>query len=257
MDLVLQVSSRMKLSKSDLKKYSRQIILKKIGVLGQEKIIKSKVLIVGLGGLGCPLLIYLANSGVGKIGIVDDDKIEISNLNRQILFNASDIGKFKVNQAKKFINKINNNIKIKKFNTKINSQNIYKIFKNFDIICDGTDNFKTRYLINDHCLKMKKILVSAAISKFGGHLFKFNFKKKTPCFRCFAPEFPNYVNDCEYNGILPSVAGIMGSMQASEVINSILKPNQGMSSEMIIFDSLKMNFRKVKLNINKNCTNKC
>tara|TARA_Y100001970_G_scaffold231688_1_gene288080 strand:- start:2674 stop:3417 length:744 start_codon:yes stop_codon:yes gene_type:complete len=247
----------MKLSKSDLKKYSRQIILKKIGVLGQEKIIKSKVLIVGLGGLGCPLLIYLANSGVGKIGIVDDDKIEISNLNRQILFNASDIGKFKVNQAKKFINKINNNIKIKKFNTKINSQNIYKIFKNFDIICDGTDNFKTRYLINDHCLKMKKILVSAAISKFGGHLFKFNFKKKTPCFRCFAPEFPNYVNDCEYNGILPSVAGIMGSMQASEVINSILKPNQGMSSEMIIFDSLKMNFRKVKLNINKNCTNKC
>jgi len=256
-DLVLQVSSRMKLSKSDLKKYSRQIILKKIGVLGQEKIIKSKVLIVGLGGLGCPLLIYLANSGVGKIGIVDDDKIEISNLNRQILFNASDIGKFKVNQAKKFINKINNNIKIKKFNTKINSQNIYKIFKNFDIICDGTDNFKTRYLINDHCLKMKKILVSAAISKFGGHLFKFNFKKKTPCFRCFAPEFPNYVNDCEYNGILPSVAGIMGSMQASEVINSILKPNQGMSSEMIIFDSLKMNFRKVKLNINKNCTNKC
>ena len=247
----------MKINKLDLKRFSRQIILKKIGIIGQKKILNSKVLIVGLGGLGCPLLVYLANTGVGKIGIVDNDRVEVSNLNRQILFNASDIGKFKVNQAKKFINKISKNIEIEKFNTKINSQNIQKIFKKFDIICDGTDNFKTRYLINDCSLKMKKVLISAAISKFKGHLFKFNFKNKTPCFRCFMPEFPDYVNDCEYSGILPPVAGILGSMQASEVINSILKPNRGMCSEMIIFDSLKMNFRKIKLNINKNCINKC
>ena len=113
-------------------------------------------MIVGLGGLGYPLLVYLANTGVGKIGIVDNDRVEVSNLNRQILFNASDIGKFKVNQAKKFINKISKNIEFEKFNTKINSQNIQRIFKKFDIICDGTDNFKTRYLINDCSLKMKK-----------------------------------------------------------------------------------------------------
>ena len=132
-----------------------------------------------MGGLGCPLLTYLASSGVCNIGIVDYDKVELSNLNRQILFNTSDVGKFKVNQAKSKIKKIYKKIKIKTFNIKISKKNIDSIIKNFDIICDGTDNFNTRYLINDYCKKNKKILISAAISKFDGHLFKYNFKKRT------------------------------------------------------------------------------
>ena len=171
----------MQLGFDNFKRFEKQIVLKKIGINGQKKILNSKVLIIGVGGLGCPLLTYLAASGVGKIGIVDPDKVEMSNLNRQTLFTSSDIGKYKVDQAKKRINKVNNKIKIKIFKKKINSNNIKSIVNDFDIICDGTDNFKTRYIINDECKKMKKILISAAISKFDGHLYKFNFKKKTSC----------------------------------------------------------------------------
>ena len=161
---------------SHFKRFEKQIILKRIGYSGQKKIFSSKVLVVGLGGLGCPLITYLASTGVGKIGIVDFDKVEISNLNRQTLFKASDIGKLKVNQAKKAIKKINNKIKIIAFKNKLTSKNIRKILNDFDIICDGTDNYNTRYLINDFCLKNKKILISSAISKFDGQLIKFNFK---------------------------------------------------------------------------------
>ena len=160
----------MKISLSQFKRFEKQIILKKIGLAGQKKIFSSNVLIVGLGGLGCPLLTYLAASGVGKIGIVDFDRVEISNLNRQTLFNPNDIGKFKVKQAKQIINKINKKIKIISFQKKLTSRNIKKIFNSFNIICDGTDNYNTRYLINDYCVKNKKILISSAISKFDGHL---------------------------------------------------------------------------------------
>ena len=207
----------------DLERFKNQILLKNVGVHGQKKIIESKVLVVGAGGLGCPLLIYLANTGVGNIGIIDNDKIELSNLNRQVIFNNYDIGKYKVNQVKKYINKINNNIKISIYKERLNIKNIEKIFKKFDIICDCTDNFRSRNLINDFCKNKKKILISAAISKFDGHLFKFNFKKKSPCFRCYMPENPNIENNCDTDGILPSVAGVMGSFQASEVIKSILQ----------------------------------
>ena len=168
----------MEFSLEDFKRFDKQILLKKIGISGQKKIKNSKVLIVGIGGLGCPLLTYLASAGVNNIGIVDYDKVELSNLNRQILFNSTDIGKFKVYQAKKKIKKIYNKIKIKTFKKKISNKNINHILKDYEIICDGTDNFESRYLINDQCKKNKKILISAAISKFDGQLFKFNFKKK-------------------------------------------------------------------------------
>ena len=168
----------MQLGLKDFKRFEKQIILKNVGVVGQKKILNAKVLIIGIGGLGCPLLTYLAASGVGMIGIADPDKVEISNLNRQMLFTTNDIGKYKVDQAKSSINRINNKIRIKIYKKKVTSKNIKSIIKNFDIICDGTDNFETRYLVNDECKKMKKILVSAAISKFDGHLYKFNFKKK-------------------------------------------------------------------------------
>ena len=241
----------------DFKRFEKQIILKKIGVNGQKKILKAKVLIIGIGGLGCPLLTYLAASGVGKIGIVDYDKVEISNLNRQTLFAQSDIGKFKVNQAQKNINKINSKIKIFTFNIKLNANNIKKVLKNFDIICDGTDNFQTRYLINDECKRSKKILISAAISKFDGHLYKFNFKKKGSCYRCFMPEIPNDENNCESEGIFSPVAGILGSMQANEVLKTILNFKNNLHNRMIIFNSIKSDFRNIKIGYNPNCKNKC
>ena len=146
----------MKLDTFNLKKFSKQIILKKVGIDGQRKIFKAKVLIVGVGGLGCPIILYLANSGVGNLGIIDDDKIDLSNLNRQILFTRNDIGKFKVDVAKKKIKEIDKKNNLKIFKKKINKSNFKNIFRNYDIICDGTDNFTSRYLINDNCLKMGK-----------------------------------------------------------------------------------------------------
>ena len=165
-------------------------------------------MIVGVGGLGCPMIFYLTNSGVGNLGIIDDDKIDLSNLNRQILFTRNDIGKFKVDVAKKKIKEIDKKINVKIFKKKINKSNIKNIFRNYDIICDGTDNFTSRYLINDNCLKMGKILISGAVNKFEGHLYKFNFKKKTPCYRCFMPDDPlNNEDGCGAQGIIPPVAG--------------------------------------------------
>tara|TARA_X000001036_G_scaffold300790_1_gene279857 strand:+ start:2949 stop:3698 length:750 start_codon:yes stop_codon:yes gene_type:complete len=247
----------MKFYLSDFKRFESQIILKKIGVSGQKKIQNSKVLIIGMGGLGCPLVTYLASAGVCNIGIVDYDKVELGNLNRQTLFNFSDLGKYKVFQAKKKIKKIYKKIKVKTYKTSISSKNIEKILKNYEIICDATDNFETRYLINDSCKKNKKILISAAISKFDGQLFKFNFRKKGSCFRCFMPEKPNLVNSCGSDGIFSPIAGIMGSLQANEILKSILTLKDDLANNLIIFNSLKNSFRKVKINSNPLCLNKC
>ena len=247
----------MELNFDDFKKFEKQIILKKIGVFGQKKIKNSKVLIVGIGGLGNPLLTYLAASGVWNIGIVDHDKVELSNLNRQTLFNLSDIGKFKTTQAKIKIDKIYNNIKIKIFNKKLVKKNIKKIFKNYEIICDGTDNFDSRYLINDECKKNKKILISAAISKFDGQLLKFNFKKKGHCFRCFMPIRPDQEINCGSEGIFSPVAGILGTLQANEVLKTILGLTDDITNNLLVFNSLKTSLRKVKINSNHACLNKC
>ena len=247
----------MKISLNQYKRFEKQIIIKKIGLSGQKKIFLSKVLIVGVGGLGCPLITYLAASGVGEIGILDFDKVEVSNLSRQTLYGSNDLGKFKVFQAKKHINKINKKIKIITYNKKLTSKNIKDIFNKFDVICDGTDNYDTRYLINDYCVKNKKILISAAISKFDGHLFKFNFKKKGPCYRCFMPEKPIEESNCQTEGIFSPVAGIMGSLQANEVLKSILNTKDFLINHMIVFDSLKTEFRKLKISINPRCINKC
>ncbi len=241
----------------DFQRFEKQIILKKIGIAGQKKIEKAKVLIIGMGGIGCPLLAYLASSGICNIGIVDHDKVEIGNLNRQILFNTSDLGKYKVIQAKSKINKVYKKIKIKHFKFKVSSKNIKAIFKNYNIICDGTDNFNTRYLINDFCKKNKKILISAAISAFDGHLFKFDFRKKASCFRCFMPEQPTEENNCETEGIFAPVAGILGSLQANEVIKTILSLKDDLNNNVLIFNSLNMTLRKVKITSNPKCLKKC
>jgi adenylyltransferase/sulfurtransferase len=247
----------MELNLKDFKQFEKQIIIKKIGIAGQKKIKNSKVLIIGMGGLGCPLLTYLASAGINNIGIIDHDKVEIGNLNRQTLFQHSDIGKFKVIQAKKKIVKIFKKIKIKTFKNKIEKNNIKKIFKNYEIICDGTDNFNTRFLINDVCKTSKKILIAAAISKFDGQLFKFNFKKKGPCFRCFMPSKPLQENNCGSEGIFSPLAGIIGSLQANEVLKTILEFKDDLDNNVLIFNSLKTSIRKVKISINPSCLNKC
>ena len=247
----------MELNLKDFKRFEKQIILKKIGLIGQKKIKNSKILIIGMGGLGCPLLTYLVSAGVCNIGIVDYDKVELSNLNRQTLFNLSDIGKFKVIQAKMKINEIYKNTKIKIFNEKILKRNIKKIIQNYEIICDGTDNYNTRYLINDECKKNKKILISAAISKFDGHLFKFNFKRKSSCYRCFMPVQPDQENNCESEGIFPPVAGVLGSLQANEILKTILELKDNLNNNVLIFNSLKTSIRIIKINPNPSCLNKC
>ncbi len=240
---------------SDFQKYYRQLTLKKIGVSGQKKIISSKVLVIGAGGLGCPLILYLAYSGVGNLGIVDHDKIELSNLSRQVLFTKKDIGKYKTIVSKKIAKRINSKININLFTEKLNYSNINKIGKKYQIICDGTDNYKTRLLINDYCLKNKKILISSAINRFDGQLFYFDFRKNTPCFRCFMPEIPDVNENCESEGVLTTLAGIAGSMQANEVIKSILNIKNSLNGNIMIFNALNSNFRKIKLLKNPRCIN--
>lgn len=241
---------------SDYKKYYKQLLLKKIGVIGQNKILNAKVLVVGAGGLGCPLMLYLAYSGVGNIGIVDNDRIELSNLSRQILFTKNDIGKHKTVIAKKIIKKINKKIIIKIFTKRMNNLNINEIAKNYSIICDGTDNFRTRYLINDYCIKNKKILISSAINQFDGQLFYFDFRKKTPCLRCFMPEIPTN-NSCDAEGILSTTAGVLGTLQANEVIKTILNVEKDLAGNMLIFRGQENFLKKIKINVNPKCKNKC
>jgi len=244
------------LKKNQIDRYSRQIILKNIGVLGQKKILNSKVLIVGAGGLGCPVAEFLTRAGVGTIGITDNDKVNLSNLHRQSLYDTSDLGKSKVKTVKSKLKRINPNTKVNIYDLRINEKNFYKILKNYDFIIDGSDNFKTKFLINDSCIKFKKFLVTGAISKFDGHIFTFDFKdKKTPCLRCFYQE--NEISDdilnCEYEGVLGTVANIVGSLQANEIIKKIINIGKNLNNNIFIIDLLNLNFRKVKLNKRKNC----
>ena len=246
----------MKFTKKQIDRYSRQIILKKIGVAGQKKLLKSNVLIVGAGGLGSPIAIYLAAMGIGRIGIIDKDNVEISNLSRQIIFSTNDIKKSKSTVAINKLRKINPDIQVRSFNKKLTIKNINQIAKNFDLIVDGSDNFRTRFLINDYCLKNKKILVSGAISKFDGQIYTFNFtKKKSPCLRCFIPKMPINpdVDNCEYEGILGTLGGIIGSIQANEVAKEILGIGDTLCGYILIIDALKLTFRKVKLNKRSDC----
>jgi adenylyltransferase/sulfurtransferase len=244
------------LTKSLIERFSRQIILKDIGTLGQKKILSSKVLVVGLGGLGCPAVEFLTRAGVGNIGIIDNDKVNLSNLHRQSLYQTSDIGKSKVKVVKKKLNKINFNTRIKTYNFRINNNTFKKVLKNYDYIIDGTDNFKTKFLLNDFCLKYKKFLVIGAISKFDGHVFSFEFKtKKTPCLRCFFQDSKPDENilNCETEGILGTIAGIVGTIQANEVLKKILNIGYGLNGSILILNLLNLNFRKVKIIKYKKC----
>ena len=244
-----------KLNKYQIERFSRQIVLKDIGVPGQKKIIQAKVLIVGMGGLGCPAAEFLTRAGIGSLGIVDPDEVDLSNIHRQSLFNVKDLKKSKVLAAKKKLKKINSKTNINCYKISLNKKNCLNIIKKYDFIIDGSDNFETKFLINDFCKRLKKFLVTGAISKFDGHIFTFNFKnKKTPCVRSFFQEseiFENTLN-CEYEGVLGTVAGIVGIFQANEILKKILGIGKDLSGYMLILDLLNLNFRKVKLTKFKN-----
>ena len=245
-----------KLSKKQLEKFSRQIILKNIGALGQKKILDSKVLIVGMGGLGCPAAEFLTRSGIGLLGVVDHDLVSLSNIHRQSLYDEKDLHKSKVKVGQKKLKNINSKTKINVYNFRLDKKKFIKIIKNYDYIIDGTDNFETKFLVNDISLKYKKFLVTGAISKFDGHIFTFNFSnKKDPCLRCFYQEksMSDDILNCEYEGILGTVAGIVGTMLANEVLKKILNIGQNLNGFILILDLLNLNFRKVKLNKRKKC----
>ncbi len=239
-----------KLNKREIEKFSRQIILKNIGALGQKKIREAKVLIIGMGGLGCPAAEFLTRSGIGTLGIVDHDRVSLSNIHRQTLYTEKNVNKSKVKIAKKKLNEINPKTKINIFNYKLNKIKFNKIIKNYDYIIDGTDNFESKFLINDMSLDYKKFLVVGAISKFDGHIFSFDFKNKNnPSLRDFYQEevVTDEILNCEYDGILGTVAGIVGTIQANEILKKILNIGENLNGFILILDLLNLDIRKIKL----------
>ena len=243
------------LKKKSLIRYSRQIILKDIGIIGQKKIQNSKILIVGAGGLGCPSADLLTRAGVGLVGVIDYDKISLSNIHRQTLYTTKDVNKYKVNVVKKRLNLINKDIKINTYNKKASEKNLNNVIKKYNIIVDGSDNFKTKFLLNKFSLKLKKVLIVGAISKFDGHIFTFNFNsRKSPCLKCFYQSEPSDdILNCETEGILGSTANIVGALQVNEILKKILNIGKDLKSNILILDLLNLNFRKVLFKKRKNC----
>jgi adenylyltransferase/sulfurtransferase len=242
------------LNDEQIERYSRQIILKEIGGKGQEKLLNSKVLIIGAGGLGSPCAYYLAAAGIGQIGIVDSDNVELNNLQRQILHFTEDVGKSKVDSAEEKIKKLNPDVKIKKYKIRLTSENIMDIIEEYPLIVDGSDNFPTRYLVNDACVLSKKILFHAGILRFEGQAITI-IPGESACYRCLFPEPPppGFVPSCQEAGIIGVVAGILGLIQANEVIKYILNIGMLLTNQLLIFDALNSNFRKVKVYKNPDC----
>ena len=236
-------------SKSEIERFSRQLVLKNVGPKGQKKISSSKILIVGIGGLGCPAAESLVRAGIGTIGLIDNDIINLSNIHRQSLFNSKDIKKLKVSVAAKKLKEINPLTKIKTYKSRLQKKHIENIIKNYEIIIDGSDNFKTKFLINDYCIKLKKKLITGAISKFDGHIFTFDFKdKKTASLKSFyqEKEISDDILNCEFEGVLGTTASIVGTTQANEALKMIMEIGQNLKNQILIIDLLNLNFRKVK-----------
>ena len=251
-----------KLTENQIERYAHQIILDEIGTKGQEKLLKTKVFILGAGGLGSPVLIYLASAGVGTLGIADFDKVELSNLQRQILFDKKSINKLKVEVAKKKINNLNPSIKLNIYKKKITNLNIDKIISKYDIVVDGSDNFETKYLVNDACIKNKKTLVSASLNGFEAQISIFKAWIKSidnPCYRCLFPEdYKNTnISNCRESGIIGGLAGTVGSIQSVEVIKEILNIGESLNGKLFIIDLLNGIFKKLKVKKNKKCLNGC
>jgi len=237
-----------------IERYSRQIILSEVGGKGQEKIFNAKVLIVGAGGLGSPIALYLAAAGVGTIGIVDSDRVELNNLQRQILHSTDDVGMPKVESAAKRLKSLNPDVEVVSHHIRLTSQNALQIIEGYDIVVDGSDNFPTRYLVNDACYLLGKPMSHGAILRFEGQAFTM-IPNETPCYRCLfpSPPPPGLVPSCQQAGILGAVAGVIGTIQAAEVLKLILGVGSPLLGRLLIFDASEMEFRTVKIPKNPKC----
>ena len=242
------------LSKQEIQRYSRHLIMPEVGMEGQLKLAKAKVLMIGAGGLGAPLGLYLAAAGVGRLGIVDFDVVDYTNLQRQITFSTNDVGRPKIQAAKERLAGVNPSIRIDTYETRLTSSNALDLFRDYDIIVDGTDNFPTRYLVNDACILLGKPNVYGSIFRFEGQATVFGMPDG-PCYRCLYPEPPppGLVPSCAEGGVLGVLPGIVGSIQAMETIKLILGAGDSLVGRLLLFDALGMKFRELKLRKNPDC----
>lgn len=238
----------MALSNEQLERYSRHIILKEVGAKGQKKLLNSKVLIIGAGGLGAPAAMYLAAAGVGTIGIADADEVDLSNLQRQIIHATADVGKAKVQSAKETMEAMNPDVKVNTYRTFVNSKNILDLIKDYDFVIDGTDNFPAKFLINDACVMAKKPFSHAGIIRFKGQLMTY-VPGEGPCYRCVFKNPPpkDDVPSCKQAGVIGAMGGVIGSLQAMEAVKYILGVGDLLTGYLLTFDAITMEFRKVKL----------
>ena len=247
----------MELSDTQFHRYARHLALDEIGEDGQLKLLASKVLVVGAGGLGSPLLLYLAAAGIGRIGVVDDDRVDLSNLQRQIIHNESAIGALKVDSAKASIAALDPAIRIDRHAIRLNPDNVDELVAAYDLVVDGSDNFPTRYLLNDACVRMRKTLVSAALMRFEGQLstFKPHAGGSNPCYRCVFPEAPPHdlIPRCVEVGILGATAGVLGTLQATEVIKELLGLGTSLSGTLLMYDAQATSFYIIQVSWDPNC----
>jgi molybdopterin/thiamine biosynthesis adenylyltransferase/rhodanese-related sulfurtransferase len=242
------------LSKEEVLRYSRHLIMPEVGMEGQLKLKQARVLCIGAGGLGSPLTLYLAAAGVGKLGLVDFDVVDLTNLQRQVIHGTSDVGRSKLASARETLEEINPSIEIETYETRLTSENALPIFRDYDVIADGTDNFPTRYLVNDACVLLGKPNVYGSIFRFEGQVSVF-YALEGPCYRCLYPEPPppGLVPSCAEGGVLGVLPGIIGSIQAMETIKLILGNGRPLIGRLLVFDALGMKFRELKLRKNPDC----
>ncbi len=244
-------------SEDEITRYSRHILLQEVGGEGQAKLRAARVLVVGAGGLGSPLVLYLAAAGVGTIGIVDDDRVELSNLQRQVAHTMDRLGAPKVASAAAAARAINPGATIEPHETRLTAANVARLVAAYDIVCDGSDNFETRFLVADACVLARRTLVSAAVLRFDGQLstFKPHADPAGPCYRCLHPAPPpnSLLPSCSEAGVLGTVTGVMGTLQANEVLKEIMGIGEGLSGRLLIWDALSMRFRTVRLRRDPAC----
>ena len=245
----------MNFTEEQIERYSRHIILPEVGGNGQAKLLNSKVFVLGAGGLGSPILLYLAAAGVGTIGIADGDCVDLSNLQRQIIHDTSRVGVHKAVSAKKSIELLNPDVKVIAYKERLTADNIRDIIKDYDVVMDGSDNFPTRYLMNDAAFFEKKPLISGSMFRFDGQVTIFKPHKGFPCYRCLYPEPPpkGLVPSCQEAGVLGALAGVIGVIQAVEAVKELLGIGDTLAGHLLIFDALGMNFRKVKVRQDPEC----
>jgi molybdopterin/thiamine biosynthesis adenylyltransferase len=245
------------LSEDQIQRYARHIVLKEIGGVGQSRLLGSRVLVVGAGGLGSPLLLYLAAAGVGTLGVVDHDAVDLSNLQRQIIHGSDRIGTSKVASAAQAIAALNPDVAVIAHQQRLDESNALSLVSDYDIVADGSDNFATRYLVNDACFFAKKTLVSAAILQFDGQLstFKSHLGEPHPCYRCLyaAPPPSHMAPSCSSAGVLGSLAGTLGSLQATEVVKELLGIGDSLSGQLLLYDALGTIFRKLRFKRRADC----